>query len=881
MSINLLQPWVLFLLPVLLPAFFLVGRPRMSRLPAWLRRAALGTRLTIVTLVVLALAQPLWGHTSEAMTVVFAVDKSESLSADAKQAADAFVNQALSQLNDKRRAGVIDFGRDAAVERPIDAVGGQSQGVAVRADGTNIAEALHLARSMMPRVGGKKIVVLSDGRETLGRAEDEARLAANAGVQVSVVPLTGGQPAEVLVEALEIPTQIREGESADVVISVGSTVETDATVKLWLDTKLISEQQVHLTPGSNRYTATQSNLKRGFHTFWARVESPVDTIKENNELAGFTVVKDKPRVLMIAQNDQEGKELRDALNASDVQVELKPPSFIPPRLSAMKRYDAMILTNLPASAFSLDQMKTIQNYVQNLGGGLLVLGGENSYSLGDYAKTPLADVLPVTMNIPGKRDRGSVSLMLIIDKSGSMDMREEGVTKMQMAREAASLALDSLDATDRIGVLQFDTQSRWVVQPRAVGTGAQVDQIKDRIKTIEASGGTEIYPALEMGYKAIRETPGKYKHIILLTDGRSLSSADYDKLIAQMRQDSVTLSTIAIGSDADTQLLEDLAKQGEGRYYYVDRFRDIPKVTTKEAKIASGSPIVEGDIQPKLLAPSPIMRGIAPASLPSLGGYVVASVKDNATTVLAPDEVRADPILAQWQYGLGRSVAWTSDVKGKWTASWMTWSDFKKFWTQAVRWTMPAPSDPNLQTSVTLDGSNVVVRVDDVDDDGSFKDGQDLRVNILGQGFQVQDQPMRQTAPGRYEFTTTVEDQGVYSVDVNQFENGKVTRTESTGFVVPYPAEYRYFGVDENFLGRLAGITGGKILRDPRGAWTTDGVKFSGSDFTPLWPWLLGAALVLFPLDIAMRRLQVPTELVARVVGRWAALIPRRGGDAA
>src|SRR5262249_40272298 len=319
--------------------------------------------------------------------------------------------------------------------------------------------------SMMPRVGGKKIVVLSDGRETIGRAEDEARAAANAGVQISVVPLTGGQPSEVLVEGLEIPAQIREGESADVVIAVGATVETDATVRLWLDTKLISEQAVHLTPGSNRFTASQQNLKKGFHTFWARVEAPVDTLKENNELAGFTVVKDKPRVLMIAQSEAEGKELRDALNASDVPVELRPPTFIPPRLSQMKRYDSLILTNLPSSALSLDQMKTIQNYVQNLGGGLVVLGGESSYSLGEYAKTPLADVLPVTMNIPGKRDRGSVALMLIIDKSGSMDMREEGVTKMQMAREAAQLALDSLDENDRIGVLQFDTQSRWVVQP--------------------------------------------------------------------------------------------------------------------------------------------------------------------------------------------------------------------------------------------------------------------------------------------------------------------------------------------------------------------------------------------------------------------------------
>src|SRR5207244_10729815 len=216
--------------------------------------------------------------------------------------------------------------------------------------------------------------------------------------------------------------------------------------------------------------------------------------------------------------------------------------------------------------FAVDQMKTIQNYVQNLGGGLLVIGGENSYSLGDYAKTPLSEVLPVTMNIPGKRDRGSVSLMLIIDKSGSMDMRDDGVTKMSMAREAAQLALDSLDENDRIGVLQFDTQSRFVVPPRRLGTAREVDGIKERIKTIEASAATESFPALDAGFKAIRETQARYKHIILLTDGRSLSSADYDRLIAQMRQESVTLSTIAIGSDSDTQLLEELAKQGEGRY---------------------------------------------------------------------------------------------------------------------------------------------------------------------------------------------------------------------------------------------------------------------------------------------------------------------------
>jgi hypothetical protein len=229
MSVNLLQPWVLVLLPLLLPLFFFLGRPRMARLPRWLRRSALGTRLLIVTLIVVALSQPLLGRTSESVSVVFAIDRSESVTQEARQASDGFVGQALQQVSDTRRAGVVGYGREAAVERPL---GGQAAAgqVMVRPDGTDVAEALHLARSMLPRVGGKKIVLLSDGRETLERADDEARAAANQGVQISVVPLTGSQPPEVLVEGLEIPSQIREGESLDVVIAVGATVESEATL---------------------------------------------------------------------------------------------------------------------------------------------------------------------------------------------------------------------------------------------------------------------------------------------------------------------------------------------------------------------------------------------------------------------------------------------------------------------------------------------------------------------------------------------------------------------------------------------------------------------------------------------------------------------------
>ncbi|HUE76113.1 MAG TPA: VWA domain-containing protein [Chloroflexota bacterium] len=865
MSVQFQNPWVLLLL-LLLPAFYVIGWPRLRRMPAWLRRSAMGLRLIIVTLLILALAQPLFGRQSEDISVVFALDESASITPEARAAAQAFVDQAIAQVNEKHRAGLVVFGRDSVVRRSIDGAQVTETSESPDVTGTNLAEVLRLSRSMMPRLGAKRIVLLSDGHENVSRAEDEARLAAINNVQISVVPMAASQRPEVLLEFLDVPPQVREGEPADIRISIQSTVQTSAVLRLWMDRQLISEQSVQLRPGANVFNASQTGLIKGFHEFWARVETATDTFQENNELGSFTVVKDKPRILVIATAEAEGRELSDALTANDMNVDLRPPRFIPPRLSTMKRYDAVVLVNVPSNAMTLDQMKTLQAYVQTLGGGLTVVGGEQAYSLGDYANTPLADVLPVTMNVPGKRDRGSVAIVLIVDKSGSMDMREGNVTKMKMANEAAALAIDSLDPGDHIGVLTFDTLPRWHVPTRQVGGGAA--DIKQRIQAIEASGGTEIYPALDMGYRAVRDIPVRYRHIILFSDGRSLTTSDYDRLVGQMRTDGVTLSTIAIGSDADQPLLESLARQGEGRYYYVDRAIDVPQVTIREARIASGSPIVEGEVRPFFTSPSPVIRNIAEVSLPVIVGYNVTTPKETAQVVMVPDKDRSDPLLVQWQYGLGRSIAWTSDVKDKWSAAWLTWSEFRRFWSQLVRWTMPAPSEPNLQTIVTTEGNNVVVRVEALDDDGTFRHLQDIRMTAIGTSLRLIEQPVRQVAPGRYETTFVAPDVGVYSIDVAQFDGGMITRTESTGVVIPYPSEYRFLGTDTSLLNRIAGMTSGKVLLGPRAVFSPDGLKFQGDSWVPLWPWLLGAALLLFPIDVAFRRLQVPTEVIARLIGR-------------
>jgi len=875
MSLAIHSYLPLLLLIGLVPFIILLGRPRMARFPAWLRRAAIATRVSIVVLVVLSLTRPMLGTESDARSVIFAVDRSDSVSRASQEAADSYVAGAIRSLAARQNAGVVSFGRSTAIERPLEGVGAPGQVVQVPSDGTDLGEAIRLARSMFPRTGAKRIVLLSDGRENLGAVEPEIRAAIQAGVQIAIAPQTNPAPEEVLVEAVEVAPQIREGDALDIVVAVGATVSTRANVRLWLDGRLISDQAVDLSPGSNRFTASQANLKKGFHTLWARVEAERDTFGQNNELSAYTVVKDRPRVLIVAPTELEVRPLRDALVASEIQVEVRQTQAITPKLSAMRRYDGLIIANTAATAFSLDQQRTVRAFVQTLGGGLVVIGGENSYGLGDYARTPIADALPVNMNIPGKRDRGSVAMVLIIDKSGSMDMREDGTTKMHMAREAASLALESLDPADRIGVLVFDTQPRWSVAPRQLGTGPDLELVRERIRAIDASGGTEIFPALDVGFRAIRDLPSRYKHIILLSDGRSLSNADYDRLISQMRQASITLSSIAIGSDADVALLSDLARQGEGRYYFVDKARDIPVVTTKEARIASGSPVVEGQVSPKVLSPSPVLKAIAPPSIPALSGYLVTTIKDQAQTVLAPNDVRADPILAQWQYGLGRSVAWTSDLGKKWAGSWQDWPDYRRFWSQVVRWTLPAPVDPNIQVSTSHDGTNALVRVDAVDDDGGFRDGQDIRLNLQGADLRITEQRLRQVGPGRYETQVRLLQPGVYSVEAVLYEADRPSRVETYGLTVPYPAEYRAFGNDDIALNRIAAMTGGRVLRDPRASFIPDGLKYQGFDWHPLWPYLLGLALLLFPLDIAMRRLQVPADQVARWIRGLGRLIPR------
>ena len=382
--------------------------------------------------------------------------------------------------------------------------------------------------------------------------------------------------------------------------------------------------------------------------------------------------------------------------------------------------------------------------------------------------------------------------------------------------------------------------------------GSDLGDYRYRISRLQASGGTDIYTAIQAGYNAIRGVQAAQKHVILLTDGQSWKGP-YQTMLQKMRQDQITLSTIAVGSDADTTWLSELARLGEGRYYFSGQFTDMPRIVFREVNAATRVSKVEGEVEPMLSSPSPLLRGLEQGQMPSLTGYVATKAKDAATTVLRSD--RGDPLLAQWQYGLGRVVAWTSDSEGLWSAAWTAQPEYSKVWDQAVRWSMAPPIDRTLQVSTSVEGNLATITADSVDPNGLFVNLAETRAVITDPQGNRGVLRLQQVAAGRYEGTVTATRPGIYRVDVSQDRPaGQAQGTETGAFAVSASPEFRRLGSNDALLKQMAALTGGRTIAEPSQAFSREGLPPS-QGWQPLWAYLLALALLLLPLEVAMRRI--------------------------
>jgi uncharacterized membrane protein len=849
------NPQALALL-LLLPIFMILWRWRGRRVVP----AALLLRLLTTALLVTALADPVLGRPAPAPgPLVILADQSDSLTEPGKAALRARAAQLADQAGPQAR--VLFFGGNVfappnglatAQDAPLTPA---SQSQATDPSATDIAAALSEARALLG-AGGGRVVLLSDGAQTAGDALAEAQHAANAGIVVDVQPFAPPETSELRLEALSAPRTLRVGEEYPVQLKIFATGAPDggtARLQLWANETVVADQEVPLAPGDNPFTFRLRANAPGVVRLRAVVDGVPDTFPRNNVAAAVSIVAPPPRVLLVEGRAAAARELRLALSRAGVESEVIGSAQLPTRLPDLQPFDGMVLLDVSAVDLSLEQMTTVREFVRSEGRGLVAIGGRSSFTLGAYKGTPLEQVLPVHAEAPPRPQRPDVALLLVLDHSASMGA-VSGISKLDMAKEAAILATETLDSEDRVALLEFDTDQNWVVEFQQVGSGLGLSQIHERIGAIGLGGGTNIYDALNVGLASLASQPSSVRHAVLLTDGRSFTNDldAYNTLISLARQHNITVSSIAIGADSDTELLGNIARWGGGRYYFAQNPEDIPRLTLLESAIARSDPAVEGLFRAELVVPHPLLRDFTPSEMPQLGGYVATTVKPEAEVVLRSPE--DDPVLAAWQYGLGRAVAWLPSSEEPWAANWPGWQEYGRFWAQLVRYTLAEPDSGPLQVRVEHQGAQATVTVDARGPGGAPVDLADTEVTFTLPDGNQRSLQLPQVAPGRYAQALTLPSDGPYALEVRQTKDNAARQTLA-GFVQSAPAEYGPTANGRPLIERIAQITGGQMLDGPDAAPAADDQPVRPSPAPqPLWPWLLLAALLLWVCEIAVRR---------------------------
>lgn len=863
------------LLLIVLPLVIYLGWPR-QRFRRARDIASLILRTVILLLLILALAGAQLVRGADRLAVIFLLDLSDSMGASAREAARQYVIDALGAMGPDDEAGLIVFGEDALLEQPLSNVR-QLRAIlsTPRSGNTNLEEAVRLALGLLPADSGRRIVILSDGQATLGATESAAELAAATGVEISYVQFSTDPGPEVLVTRFDAPAAVNAGQDFDLSISVEAEAATPATLTVFAGGQIIQRQEVNLQEGNNNFVLPLRGSGSGFRDFEVRVDpAGGDSFFQNNQLSTFSRVIGPPRLLLVTPNLDEIANLRPALEQSGLSVDITRPEDLPIDLVPLAQYDTVILANVPATRLTPRRMEILQAFVRDLGGGLVTIGGPDSYGPGGYFATPLEEALPLESQIRDQQRIPQLTIAYVIDRSGSMGaVGPSGVENLELAKEAIIRSIDFLQPTDRAGVVSFDSEGYWI---------ANIQQVRDRlalqrlIATLRTGGGTDILAGMNLVATDIVNDPSQRKHIILLTDG----GADPTGLVELSRQlyqnYDITTSVIAIGAGG-APFLADMAREGGGNYHAVDIVEQIPTIFTLETVLATRSYIVEEAFVPALSSSSPIMNGIT--SAPDLLGYVATSPKQTAEVILRGPEPYRDPLLATWQYGLGRSVAFTSDAASRWAGNWITWDNFVRFWSQAVRWTITEGADANLESRVVMEGETARLIVDARDDSGDFLNGLNLQFSLVDPQREASLLNLRQVAPGRYEATFRPGEEGSYLLRVTGTSGDGLTRYDQTaGWVMSYSAEYSAGNQGDGaaLLTELAALTGGRSLRDdPAGVFAHN--LEAQPVATPVWPWLLLAALLLLPFDIAVRRLVVTQSDWLRL-RRW--LFNRGGAEA-
>lgn len=917
MSIHFDHSWLL-LIGLLAVPIVIIGWQAMSGMDLLRTLLSLGARAALLIAMAVMLASPHVVREHDRLTVIGLLDVSTSVRRFAELPTETdigdrsvleYLRQWFRAATDVKapddRFGLIVFdGRAAAITTPSTDRSLDDAFSIETIEGTNIADAIQLGLAMFPSDTARRMILVSDGNETVGNALEAARLAAGAAdaadpetagvlrhttIPIDVLPIAYHIEDDVQVLRVEAPPQAQAAQTITVRIVLDATRATSGRLVLTHEGRLIDlngaepgvARAVDVPAGRSVHRAEVRLLDSKVNRFEATFEpdNPADDVLgENNSAEAFTATPAAGKVLIV--DDLTGRRenvLAGTLADAEFNIEQAAPIEFPGDLLSMQRYDLIVLDNIPSYALTVEQHDLLARFVNDLGGGLIMLGGEQSFGAGGWNGTSVENILPVELDPPRELRLATAALVLVLDQSGSMNRPVAGARASQqdVANEGAALAVESLRETSYVGVVTFDMFAHEHVplqrndNPKAIAA---------RIRAIRADGGTNILPALRMAHRMLAGIDVEKKRVVCLSDGQS--PTDGLKQQAQrMADDGINITTIAVGDNADFETLSMLADIGQGAFYEVRNPKILPSVLIDSVQIINKPLIKEGRFTPVIRAGATSLAA-GMQSAPPLEGLVITALKESPAVALELAHPDGEPLLAQWQAGLGRVAAFTSSAHAPWGAQWHDWPTAATFWTQLARQTSRPSMTQDTELTARIIDDQLHVRLDVLSDNEAQPDDRPAQTQLSfltvdGTVYQPNgsSQPIRLRQSGPREYTTSVPAgaSGNYIVALTPKRNGRPLAPVIGGTSRTGSPELRRYASNIELLREISEMTGGRILEisDPHAVNVYDraGLPTSRS-FLPVWHTILLAVIALMLLDVANRRVAWSTAGAVSAIRR-------------
>ena len=838
MWLSFLQPFMALLFVAVPLVWFLPSRPGVGH----------GViRTVVLTLVILALMQPVMVRSAVEQHHAIVLDQSSSLFLGEGDGAVAVAGDLLGRLGTGQSATLVQVGGDGPVPLDADIEWMRAPAEPVTDGRSPLGDALELAAQSIPAGLAGSVMMISDGRSTDRH--------------------WGGPLAQVLEREIPVHTvQLRPHDDPFLVNLQSSTARPGESVRVTVDVVGTGTAfEVVLTSGDDilgtsapfdcdsrcpagiEFEAAQA----GFLDITAELRAPAEADGDlsNNRLHGVVAVQDPLRVLYVGDRHNAAVDRLHSLLGIGFELTDVSPDGIGDGFD-FTGFDVVMLDDTPVRLFSVESQRRLITAVQDRGVGVLASGGGAAFADGGYHGTPVADVLPVEITGEEEKIDPSVGLAIIIDTSGSM-----AGSRIELAKQVARIAVRRLQPHDRIGIVEFYGAKHWAVPMQPASNKIEIDRAIGRMKAI---GGTILYPAIQEAYYGLKNVNTRYKHILLITDA-GVEDSNYERMVRRISRDNINVSTILAGQGGHNLIMSDIANWGQGRFYSVGDQFSLVELILKQPSTRKPPRYKRGVFEVTALGGQGWWGGADPR-VPALLGYSEVEPREGAETLLEEATGR-DPILASWHFGLGRITALMTEPVGEGTARWSDWPDYGSFLGRLLART--AADNPPFRLTLKRRRHIVELTAERINHDAELFPRAKM-VDALGGALGADAINFKENAPGLFEAEIVLPPGETARVEVT----ASLARADQPVQRIALPAasdianERQVDPARALDLERLALRTGGVHLASvggtppsgPVGEWLAGNQGELSYVVTRLWPLLLLLALAAYIGELLYRR---------------------------